>query len=81
MSNPTSTGTERDTWPALSSAALRVMFGIIWMVNAAFTWMPSFAANYAGYLRNAAEGQPAWSAWWSTCGSRASSGTRRCACG
>jgi len=64
VSNPTSAGTERDTWPALSSAALRVMFGIIWMVNAAFTWMPSFAANYAGYLRNAAEGQPAWSAWW-----------------
>ena len=64
MSNPPSTGTERDTWPALSSAALRVMFGIIWMVNAAFTWMPSFAANYAGYLRNAADGQPAWSAWW-----------------
>ncbi|CAM5537939.1 multicopper oxidase domain-containing protein [Eoetvoesiella caeni] len=53
-----------NAWPALSTAALRVAFGIIWIVNAAFTWMPSFAANYAGYLRNAAEGQPAWSAWW-----------------
>ncbi|MCZ2441772.1 MAG: multicopper oxidase domain-containing protein [Burkholderiales bacterium] len=51
-------------WSALSTAALRVAFGIIWMVNAAFTWMPGFSANYAGYLRNAAEGQPAWSAWW-----------------
>lgn len=53
-----------NAWPALSTAALRVAFGIIWMVNAAFTWMPSFAANYAGYLRNAAEGQAAWSAGW-----------------
>ncbi len=46
-----------NAWPALSTAALRVAFGIIWVVNAAFTWMPSFSANYAGYLRNAAEGQ------------------------
>ncbi len=53
-----------NAWPPLASAALRVAFGIIWIVNAAFTWTPSFAANYAGYLRNAAEGQPAWSAWW-----------------
>lgn len=53
-----------NTWAPLGSAALRVAFGIIWIVNAAFTWTPSFAANYAGYLRNAAEGQPAWSAWW-----------------
>ncbi len=51
-------------WPALASAALRVAFGIIWTVNAAFTWTPQFAANYIGYLRNAADGQPAWSAFW-----------------
>ena len=63
MSNDSSS-TPPDTWSALSTAALRVAFGIIWIVNAAFTWMPSFSANYAGYLRNAADGQPAWSAWW-----------------
>ncbi len=53
-----------NAWTTLASAALRVAFGVIWMVNAAFTWMPGFSANYVGYLRNAAEGQPAWSAWW-----------------
>lgn len=53
-----------NAWPALSTAALRVAFGIIWVVNAAFTWMPGISTNYAGYLHNAAEGQPAWSAWW-----------------
>jgi nitrite reductase (NO-forming) len=64
VSNEPNSATEHEAWPALSTAALRVAFGIIWMVNAAFTWMPSFAANYAGYLRNAAEGQHPWSAWW-----------------
>ncbi len=64
MTHERELGPTSDAWPALASAALRVAFGIIWMVNAAFTWMPSFAANYAGYLRNAAEGQPDWSAWW-----------------
>ena len=64
MSNDSSPSTPPDTWSALSTAALRVAFGIIWIVNAAFTWMPGFSSNYAGYLRNAADGQPAWSAWW-----------------
>ena len=64
MSRELSTESPSNAWPALSTAALRVAFGIIWIVNAAFTWMPSFAANYVGYLRNAAQGQAAWSAWW-----------------
>ncbi|GAA3987096.1 hypothetical protein GCM10022279_07630 [Comamonas faecalis] len=64
MSTQTDSETHANAWPALASASLRVAFGIIWMVNAAFTWMPGFSANYVGYLRNAAEGQPAWSAWW-----------------
>ncbi|HET7569847.1 MAG TPA: multicopper oxidase domain-containing protein [Gammaproteobacteria bacterium] len=51
-------------WPAMVSAALRVAFGLIWAVDAALTWTPQFAAHYVGYLHNAAQGQPAWSAWW-----------------
>ncbi len=53
-----------DAWPALATAALRVAFGIIWVVNAAFTWMPQFSALYVGYLHNAAKGQPDWSSFW-----------------
>ncbi|MGH8819769.1 MAG: multicopper oxidase domain-containing protein, partial [Rhodoferax sp.] len=34
------------------------------MIGAAFTWTSQFAANYVGYLHNAAQGQAAWSAWW-----------------
>ncbi len=53
-----------DAWPAMASAALRVAFGIIWAVDAALTWSNDFAVHYVGYLHNAAQGQPAWSAWW-----------------
>ncbi len=48
----------------MASAALRVAFGLIWVVDAALTWTPKFAAHYVGYLHNAAAGQAAWSAWW-----------------
>ncbi|WP_449427149.1 multicopper oxidase domain-containing protein [Rhodanobacter umsongensis] len=53
-----------EAWPALASAALRVAFGIIWIVGAALTWLPGFASHYVGYLHNAAHGQPDGSAWW-----------------
>src|SRR5690625_1433059 len=50
-------------WPALASAALRVAFGIIWVINSAFVCTPTFASNLVAYLTNAAAGQPAWSAF------------------
>ncbi|HJU26186.1 MAG TPA: multicopper oxidase domain-containing protein [Rhodanobacteraceae bacterium] len=53
-----------ELWPPIASAALRVAFGIIWAVGAALTFSPDFAVHYVGYLHNAAQGQPAWSAWW-----------------
>ena len=53
-----------EAWPAMTRTALRVAFGLIWVANAAFTWTSGFAVHYVGYLHNAAQGQPAWSAWW-----------------
>ena len=53
-----------EAWPAMARTALRVAFGLIWVANAAFTWTSGFAVHYVGYLHNAAQGQPAWSAWW-----------------
>ncbi|TAL71752.1 MAG: c-type cytochrome [Rhodanobacter sp.] len=52
------------TWSAVAGTALRVAFGMVWLVGAALTYSPDFAAHYVGYLHNAANGQPAWSAWW-----------------
>src|SRR5690348_12030266 len=53
-----------EAWPAMARTALRVAFGLIWVANAAFTWTSGFAIHYVGYLHNAAQGQPGWSAWW-----------------
>ncbi|MCX7515169.1 multicopper oxidase domain-containing protein [Frateuria hangzhouensis] len=53
-----------EAWPGMAKTALRVAFGLIWLANAAFTWTSGFAAHYVGYLHNAADGQPRWSAWW-----------------
>ncbi|HEX7369970.1 MAG TPA: multicopper oxidase domain-containing protein [Rhodanobacteraceae bacterium] len=48
----------------MARTALRVAFGLIWVVNAALTWTSGFAVHYVGYLHNAAHGQAGWSAWW-----------------
>ena len=64
MSHPGDSERISDAWPDVASAALRIAFGIIWAIGAAFTWTSQFAANYVGYLHNAAQGQPGWSAWW-----------------
>ena len=64
MSQPGDSERMSDAWPDVASAALRIAFGIIWAIGAAFTWTSQFAANYVGYLHNAAQGQPGWSAWW-----------------
>ncbi|MGH7737736.1 MAG: multicopper oxidase domain-containing protein [Candidatus Tyrphobacter sp.] len=53
-----------NAWPAVATAALRVAFGVIWVVGAALTWRPDFAVHYVGYLHNAAHGQPGWLAAW-----------------
>lgn len=53
-----------EAWPDLARTALRVAFGLIWVADAAFTWTTQFAVHYVGYLHNAAQGQPGWSAWW-----------------
>lgn len=62
--SPTHDTRHASTWPGIATTALRVAFGIIWMVAAALTWLPDFASHYVGYLLNAAQGQPGWNAWW-----------------
>ena len=64
--SPTHDTRHASTWPGIATTALRVAFGIIWMVAAALTWLPDFASHYVGYLLNAAQGQPGWNAWWRT---------------
>jgi uncharacterized membrane protein YphA (DoxX/SURF4 family) len=39
-------------------AILRIIFGIIWLIDAIFKWSPQFINNFTSYLVDAAQGQP-----------------------
>src|SRR5512141_2445629 len=54
------------SWPVVASSAVRVIFGIIWAIDAWLKWQPAFAEHYVGYLQNAAAAQPDWLQPWFT---------------
>jgi uncharacterized membrane protein YphA (DoxX/SURF4 family) len=47
---------------------LRIVFGLVWAVDAWFKWQPDFIRNFESYLTGAVEGQPpavhAWVDFW-----------------
>ena len=45
-------------------ALLRIAFGLVWAVDAAFKWLPAVRGNIVGVLAQALDGQPAWEAAW-----------------
>jgi uncharacterized membrane protein YphA (DoxX/SURF4 family) len=49
-------------------AALRIVFGGVWLVDAYFKWQPSFFANFTNYLSGNLDNQPAlvrdWIIFW-----------------
>lgn len=45
-------------------AVLRIIFGLMWSVDAVFKWMPSFTNNSIDIIKSAADGQPHWLAPW-----------------
>jgi uncharacterized membrane protein YphA (DoxX/SURF4 family) len=47
----------------LNAAILRVTFGVVWLVDAIFKWLPSFPQNAMDAIGDAASGQPAPIAW------------------
>ncbi len=51
-------------WLIVAAAGVRAAFGIFVAIDAYLKWQPGFAAHYAGYLQNAANGQPPWLAPW-----------------
>ncbi len=42
-----------------SFAILRMVFGIIWLIDASFKWSPAFINNFTDYLAQGAQNQPA----------------------
>jgi nitrite reductase (NO-forming) len=49
------------TWP---TDALRIGFGIIWLVDAALKWLPGFRSGYMPTIMGEADGQPGWLKPW-----------------
>src|SRR5450432_9193 len=61
LSTPAVTGRSVPTWP---KDALRITFGIIWLIDAVLKWLPGFRSGYIGMITDAGQGQPAWLHWW-----------------
>jgi hypothetical protein len=45
------------TWP---KSAVRIGFGLIWLVDASFKFSPDFRTGILGMVKGAATGQPSW---------------------
>jgi thiosulfate dehydrogenase (quinone) large subunit len=50
--------------PAWPKDALRVSFGVIWLIDAILKWLPGFRSGYMGMIMGEAQGQPGWLHWW-----------------
>jgi nitrite reductase (NO-forming) len=47
-------------WRLTGIGLLRILFGVVWGIDAWFKWQPSFIDGLVGYLTGALDGQPAW---------------------
>ena len=45
-------------WRAGGIGLLRILFGIVWGIDAWFKWQPSFVGGFKDYLTSAQQGQP-----------------------
>jgi nitrite reductase (NO-forming) len=56
------------SWRLKGMGILRIVFGLIWAVDAWFKWQPDFIHNFESYLSGTLDGQPAavqaWINFW-----------------
>jgi nitrite reductase (NO-forming) len=50
--------------PALPTATLRILLGLVWTANAALKWFPAFGAGFLSMLTGVSQGQPAFLKPW-----------------
>jgi uncharacterized membrane protein YphA (DoxX/SURF4 family) len=57
-----------DTWRQKGIGVLRIIFGLVWAVDAWFKWQPDFIGKFTDYIQGAIEGQSsavqAWLGFW-----------------
>lgn len=51
-------------WREKGIGILRIVFGIVWAIDAWFKWQPDFQKNFVSYLTGALDGQPALAHAW-----------------
>ena len=51
-------------FPAWPKYALRITFGVIWLIDAVLKWLPGFRSSYMSSIKGAGMGQPGWLQWW-----------------
>ncbi|MHB8508015.1 MAG: hypothetical protein ACYDGR_05110 [Candidatus Dormibacteria bacterium] len=51
-------------WRLKGIGVLRIVFGLVWAVDAWFKWQPEFINKFADSLSGAGDGQPAWIHHW-----------------
>ena len=47
-----------------TGTATRVLFGVIWAIDAVLKWLPGYRRHYIGNLKSVAQGQPTWLHGW-----------------
>jgi nitrite reductase (NO-forming) len=50
--------------PAWPKDALRIAFGVIWLIDATLKWLPGFRSSYMSVIMGEAQGQPGWLRPW-----------------
>src|SRR6266702_8950702 len=60
-STPVTTGRCLPAWP---KDALRIGFGVIWLIDATLKWLPGFRSGYMDTIMGQAQGQPGWLKGW-----------------
>ena len=58
------TATRLAPWQVKGIAGLRIVFGVVWLVDAWFKWQPDFIGHFSSYLTGSLDGQPAWVQAW-----------------
>lgn len=51
----------KSMWP---KDALRISFGLIWLIDAILKWLPGFRSDYMSTIMGTAQGQPGWLRPW-----------------
>ncbi len=52
------------SWRFKGFGILRIVFGLVWAIDAWFKWQPDFINNFSSYLTGTLDGQPGWVQTW-----------------